>query len=353
MNAPLKLKFYNITKCGYFEAKAKSASFGTVLSVCEHLASFFETAETREELTTYKCKNENSTFPIYINKSSNNNYMIVLWNPTSELDGRMLTLTGGKATKNGAQLEKKGLKSVKASNGDVKGIPGYPTYFWVLPQLNLMINIQRSGWRSNKPHFDKYMRGFMMGSDLNHVTREEEAGKLHFKRKKDSKNFVRAYPKYETRVLKTNTEIDDVKSKKGGISRIVIQSREENQVMYKSLLDKLVSMVTSERESVDDEDKNPYVYYETTFYPDDDSIDKLFDMAVSDDAEMRVGVRYSEDLAKVNWFDEMIRIDTMDYTGDLLESIGYPDQDVLFDKLEEEKFQELLKEEHLVNRRLG
>ena len=152
------LKFYNIKQCGLYDDAGKR-KLGSLSAVLEDLLAWAITDKKPVKATnTFSESDDLSVATVYIANlcvSSNDDYFLETWNEVPSIGGSVpglveTSIAGSPVIKDGAAI---------------KGtIPGYPTYFWFMPDKDMVATITFQGRRNGMPglttHFSNYIFGF-------------------------------------------------------------------------------------------------------------------------------------------------------------------------------------------------
>lgn len=148
--------FFRIKRCGFFHPFDPLPAFGNAEACFEDLERWLE-KKPLGETKTFEAGMEAATYPAYcfdLQRDKNtSDVFITLWNEVHNSRGQLPTVNGN-ATVGQAQVS-----PVNLRKGD---IPGYPSYFWVLPNQNLYAAIiPESSMGTGNGNFRKYVESFL------------------------------------------------------------------------------------------------------------------------------------------------------------------------------------------------
>lgn len=153
-----RVRFYSIEKCGYYtdgkENEGKSSfEFGKVDEILADLERWVK-GKKLNETSTYGDEND-SLYPTYcygVQSNDFGDYFITTWNTTAESSKPIASVAGegpvGRATVN----------LTKILDGY---IPGFPTYFWVIPSIGKIATIQFKERKQGLVELRPYLKRFM------------------------------------------------------------------------------------------------------------------------------------------------------------------------------------------------
>lgn len=166
-----QLVFFRIKRCGFFKPFDPLPAFGNAQACFEDLELWLD-KKPLGETKTFEAGMEASTHPAYCfdlqRDKATMDVFITLWNEVHHSRGQLPTVNGN-ATVGQAQVSPVSLKK-----GD---IPGYPSYFWVLPGKDLYAAIiPENSIGTGNGNFRRYMESFLekfsrcavLGEDAEH-----------------------------------------------------------------------------------------------------------------------------------------------------------------------------------------
>jgi hypothetical protein len=148
--------FFRIRRCGFYRQLERQPVFGDVADCFNDLGSWTKGKPLRET-NTFEQGTDNDGFPAYCydfqKNASTGDVLLTLWNEVHNHRGQLPTVDG--AAKVGA---------VQASSvGLARGaIPGYPSYFWIVPGSDLYAAvIPETSFGTGNGNFRKYVEFFL------------------------------------------------------------------------------------------------------------------------------------------------------------------------------------------------
>lgn len=194
MSVDVKVRFYDVARCGYFEFGSKTPAFGDLASSVAQLQTWagsvgFGESRTFGDLDSTRPEEEKSIycFDIAVNRTKGS-YAIVLWNRYPTHEGNIPCADAGGTI---------GQVSVTPAPTPKNTIPGIPAYFWVIPDENLVAQVRFGSVLSSKTILEMYLRNFMRFFGAHGV---EESG--------DSENPIAGYLDSAGNFIKARAHFD-------------------------------------------------------------------------------------------------------------------------------------------------
>lgn len=156
------ITFYKIQKAGYYTYGATTPSFGNCLSLLKDLSSWAD-GKTLKQTKTYEGNDE--VLPAYLLdvKNDGDNFVLLLWNEVPTTDQSVPSV---------AENSQFGTDPAVILNDIKKGsIPGFATYFWFIPSLDLVASIKLTHPLTGQKAMQCYLHSFLKQSS-SHVMAE-------------------------------------------------------------------------------------------------------------------------------------------------------------------------------------
>lgn len=164
-----QITLYKINKSGLYPRgdKTNIATFGNLESFLDDLICWTTLDDKPlKETCTFSPINEKEvkkTFCYDIKKSNLNNFLLITWNETASLNSSFPTISGS---------SKVGEADINFTNLNPDDIPGYPSYFYIMPKENRMASISFEHSLNGKSNLEKYLKEFF--SKLSHYVISEQ-----------------------------------------------------------------------------------------------------------------------------------------------------------------------------------
>lgn len=142
---------YEISKCGYFSGRNKAPDFGNLPEILKDMKSWSAT-KNLEDTITYEPTDD--LFPTYLYniKEFKGTWLLTIWNRTPSTQGNVASVMGNSVVGNAKVVMNKIQKG---------SIPGFATYFWVIPSKGVFANIRFQHAFSGQPAFQQYMQSYL------------------------------------------------------------------------------------------------------------------------------------------------------------------------------------------------
>lgn len=250
-----KIAFYKISSCGYYPyGPRREADFGLLADTMQHVADWSRgrpLAHTR----THGVEGS-QTHPAYLVNAvrGGNTWLLTLWNEAANTDGKVVSIDGFAAV---------GAANVSETEVEEGHIPGHATYFWFLPEENLMATIRFQHPMGGVYEMNKFMGGFLRTFGPHVVQGEPEDGNIEVVgyRRNEADELGKYRPVFRTEVFKKPGPIDYVIARAAEVRKIKKKaSLHLRHRASKSLWQKMLEGVhISPRGNVD---QNVDIYYE-------------------------------------------------------------------------------------------
>lgn len=148
-----RITFYKINRCGLYVRTSSQPKF---LGTKELLADLSQWAIGKNLADTDVFKNaQNQGFCTYLAdiKSGADSTILVIWNQVPHSDAGVLSLPNNSMV---GSIQQADANAIKANS-----IPGYPTYFWFVPRLNIFATICFSTIVNGRAAMESYIKQFM------------------------------------------------------------------------------------------------------------------------------------------------------------------------------------------------
>lgn len=153
MNEDVRVTFYSIGKCGYYKWGMKNATFGGVQDTFAQLQQW----GTDAELSVTKLMDpapDDDQLPVYLLgiTRSGDDYVFGCWNEVPSGEGAFTSISKNSIV---------GDPKIHENPLEPNSIPGFPTYFWVVPEKGVVASIKFLGATSGMLGMQDYIKKFM------------------------------------------------------------------------------------------------------------------------------------------------------------------------------------------------
>lgn len=152
-----KVTFYRFDKCGLFEYGAEESKLGELPDFLNQLMVWVQrNGKPLDETCTYaieESEDVSRTFCYDIVKNGvTGDFLLTTWNETPSYEGKVAAVNS---------KGKFGEAKVEFTKLPKDSIPGYATYFWIVPSKNVFASIRFQHVLNGKKNFDKYFKEFI------------------------------------------------------------------------------------------------------------------------------------------------------------------------------------------------
>lgn len=149
----VNINFYRITRCGYYASRGKSPVFSSIDDVLWQLEKW----TSGSDLSLTKIADpggSNHDYPVYLLDihQSGGDWVFATWNEVPSHE------TGVASVKLNSKV---GTPEVHINGIEPNSIPGYATYFWVIPNMDLMATIRFTHLTNGQRQMQNYLGRFM------------------------------------------------------------------------------------------------------------------------------------------------------------------------------------------------
>ncbi|UGQ45110.1 hypothetical protein [Massilia endophytica] len=147
-----RITFFDITRCGYYPYGQSTPQFGSVDDVFTQLRKWSTGMELQQ--TKVLDTNDQDAEPVYlfgIEKGATG-WVVSTWNEIPHSDAGVPSVS---------MKAKVGSAQVKMNAIDQFSIPGYPSYFWIIPGENVLATVRFEMSRSGQGGLVSYVSQFM------------------------------------------------------------------------------------------------------------------------------------------------------------------------------------------------
>lgn len=191
-----RITLYNISEAGLYKRGEKAPIFGDLSVFLKDLKSWVS-KKTLNQTCTYACLEgeESKTFCYDIQESNQGHFLLITWNKLSSFSNGVATVSG---------TSKVGEADIKTNKHGVDDIPGFPTYFWMMPDQNKFATITFDYAQNGRQDLNRYLREFFGKLSGYVVTKVDGEGKKvvqHFKDPKATETYPMLYGKFDAKLV--------------------------------------------------------------------------------------------------------------------------------------------------------
>ncbi|BBO72699.1 hypothetical protein DSCW_01160 [Desulfosarcina widdelii] len=165
-----RITFYEIERCGYYRYNHDEPEFGSVLDVMSQLHDWVKQDDcVLGETCTYKVEEGESVYHTYcfdlVKGNPTNDFLLTTWNEVPSVNGQIAAVNA---------TEHVGAATVNLSEIAEGHIPGYATYFWIIPERKIFATICFHNALNGHQNFKKYMKEYIAKFTSYVVAEEDE-----------------------------------------------------------------------------------------------------------------------------------------------------------------------------------
>jgi hypothetical protein len=236
-----KLTLYSIDKCGYYRRGCETPEFGTLTEIFDNLRAWaFKQGMKLGQTCTFEPTGEQVAYRTFcfdlIKDLQSGTYLLTTWNELPSSQGKMAAVKG---------LDPVGEAEVNLTEIPDGSIPGYATYFWILPEKEMLATLQFQHSFNGRKHLEMYLKGFLCRYDENFVVTQESAidstNILGYKNGSDSELRTNLYPQFNSLLYRKPGQLDFIRQNWHRVRQVIRKdtikfSIEENRTLWQQLL---------------------------------------------------------------------------------------------------------------------
>ena len=210
-------KYYLVERCGFYKRGESNPAFGNLLTLIEDFEDWTSKSESIGDTKTFSGESLGEIKNVYFmgasKSKSSEDRVIVLWNETLNDSGNVLGISTSK---------KIGSKTIlKTGFDDENAIPGIPSYFWLVPDENLIVSLKFAHSTQGKIPFENYLQGFLANFSKNRVLNSNNEI-IGYSRNGNGSPYVSQYcPRFHIRRAPNDTEKNELMSRSAEITQIL------------------------------------------------------------------------------------------------------------------------------------
>ncbi len=229
MNEKAKLRYFNIKKCGYYHYGDKRSLSGTSDIIFNDLIEWVKRNDkTIAETCTYGNPQENSnimrTFCADITKNEYGDIFLTTWNETPTTDNSVSAINSTKP------IDQADVKDTKFEEGYV---PGYGTYFWILPSKNIYLTVRFNHIVNGNRQFCHYLQSFLQFHSKFVKEKRIENFRIKTPSIENLEHFKQnelIYPFFESHLLLLGGQLDLLKSRFSDVRKLITKMKLDIQI---------------------------------------------------------------------------------------------------------------------------
>lgn len=187
-----RVKFFDIKKCGYYLRGSDTPEFSSIIDVLQKLSDWASDGKELVNTTTYQPDPDNDLLNTYFSgwrqNETTGDSLLILWNEVANDNGVIYGLNPLEAPGNTSMLT--------TGFGNRPAIPGFPSYFWFVPEREVFATIKFVHSIQGKSNLDHYINGFMENKSPYRVINDEGTVCGYSLNGQETANSSRMYSKF-------------------------------------------------------------------------------------------------------------------------------------------------------------
>lgn len=247
----IKLKFYNIERCGYYKYTEDEQYLTNISDTLDDLKDWIQDKTLQETKTTDFLSAKTEKLPVYcvaVQKNANNHYLLVTWNQIESTNGNISSINGNQPVVSAAS----NLESTSLPDGN---IPGFATYFWFIPEDNILATIKFNHIENGHIGMNYLIKGFLsrfskytvLVQDLNDRENYEVVGYGSGIQSYDPD----LHPYFNSKLKRLAGKIDFIKNSRESIKKMIRKTTISHEIVNEvNLFEKLMNFMGSNQPAV-------------------------------------------------------------------------------------------------------
>lgn len=166
-----RIKFFDIKKCGFYLRGNDTTEFSGLNDILHKLNRWSGDGREFVNTTTYEADPDNDLRNTYFcnwhKNEVNGDSILILWNEVPNDNGVIYGMN---------PMDRPGNTDMLTTGfGNTPAIPGFPSYFWFVPEKNVFATIRFSHSVQGKNNLDCFLNGFLANKSPFRVLNEEGA----------------------------------------------------------------------------------------------------------------------------------------------------------------------------------
>lgn len=209
-----RVRFYRITQCGYYDHSR--FQFGDMADILNNLKSWIS-GKALNETQAYSVDPDNNESDLlrtfcYSVDSNAGEYLVTTWNENADVDGKMASIDGQGIT---------GCATVKTVEPSRGYIPGYPAFFWFVPNSSIFATVQLNTRLNGRKNLNVYLKGFL-DTRSKYVIYDEVNGERKVVGYGISEDdFGHPHPRFSSILYKQPGQIEFIRNNRESIRKLI------------------------------------------------------------------------------------------------------------------------------------
>lgn len=209
------ITFYQIEECGYYRRRDKAAVFGETAVTLRNLAQWSRGKRVSLTKLWELTEQNDDQLPVYLfdMKQDGGDWLIATWNEVSSTENAVLSI---------AEQSVVGMRAETHANEVVdRTIPGFPAYFWFLPDRGVMATIKFERTPAAKDAMVMYLLHYMR-QESPYVVQDDDGNIIGYEDATATERTTgKPYPRFKVSPYAKPGEVDLILRSRESIRKIV------------------------------------------------------------------------------------------------------------------------------------
>lgn len=240
-----KLKFYSISRCGYYKRGNYQSSLTDLSSTLNEIKDWIVGKTLQQTKTTDFLDLKNEQLPVYcvgLEKSQSNHFLMATWNEIENISGNISSISKNEPISTATS-------NVESTILPEDNIPGFATFFWFIPEDDIVATIRFNHIENGMIKMNSFIKGFLARFSKYAIIEADENERENIKilgygSEKDYETNL--YPYFDTRLKRLNGKVEYIKNNIDKITKIIRKASVSSEVpqdesFFRSLMTKIGS----------------------------------------------------------------------------------------------------------------
>lgn len=310
MSETASIRFQKVKNCGIYKRKARNASLGSFHDISNNIFNWSNSGSRPIQNTcTYEVHSawEMEFLETYIvsikNDTNTGDYFIAMWNRTHDAGDSVYALNPS------ATVDNISTSTFHRGNLPPDSIPGFATYFWLIPNKNTMATITFGTPRTGMSAFSYWLENFIL-TESRYTRFDSNNNFLGFASGSNTPN-PNLEPRFKREMHRNPAKLDLIRSHRQQITGLVRRiNLSRTQQVHESTLDRLARLAGLNQNSPNIPTETQ-LSYELSFTPSEAELEELiqpFEENIPQNGWEDVGIKFSQSnlfgASKIEWLSK-------------------------------------------------
>lgn len=206
-----KIQFFDIRFCGYYIANSDEHVFGSTDEIFDDIIEYIQDKNLSQTQTYGVCENHPLRTFCYSLEKRNSEFLLITWNEVENKDGKVASINTNGFPKNA---------EINTLECGEYYVPGYPTFFWILPAENKIATVAFDTLRNGRENLELYVQNFLKRCSRFCALADDGACVVGYG-VENSIDLRKVLPRFKTNPVKKASEIELIKNNCSNIVRLI------------------------------------------------------------------------------------------------------------------------------------